>query len=169
MARPRTGETPIRHVRVSDELWGRVGDVARRRNRTLSAVVVDALEQYVDRERHEGKQPSREPYTVRPDEWYGGAVEFAVDHDPHGWPELCGPSGDRQPGECRVRPVWKVERLGPRGKRTGYVSYYCDDDLPAGYSQELAERRSRQGGRAAQGTLRAHDDGNHSPTATNDD
>jgi predicted transcriptional regulator len=50
MARPRTGETPIRHVRVSDELWGKVGDVARRQNRTLSAAVVDALERYVDSE-----------------------------------------------------------------------------------------------------------------------
>lgn len=50
MARPRTGETPIRHVRVAGELWGRVGNVAERQGRTLSAVVVDALERYVDAE-----------------------------------------------------------------------------------------------------------------------
>ncbi len=50
MARPRTGETPIRHVRVSDELWGKVGDVARQQERTASAVVVDALERYVNDE-----------------------------------------------------------------------------------------------------------------------
>lgn len=48
MARPKTGETPIRHVRVSDVLWGKVGDVARQQDRTVSAVVVDALEKYVD-------------------------------------------------------------------------------------------------------------------------
>jgi predicted transcriptional regulator len=47
MARPRTGETPIRHVRVSDELWGNVADVAERQGRTASAVVVEALEKYV--------------------------------------------------------------------------------------------------------------------------
>ena len=50
MPRPRTGETPIRHVRVSDELWGKVGKVAERQDKTASAVVVDALEEYVDRE-----------------------------------------------------------------------------------------------------------------------
>jgi predicted transcriptional regulator len=50
VARPRTGETPIRHIRVSDELWGKVGDVAGRQERTLSAVVVDAIERYVDGE-----------------------------------------------------------------------------------------------------------------------
>ena len=47
MARPKTGETPIRHVRVSDKLWGKVGDVARKQERTKSEVVVDALAEYV--------------------------------------------------------------------------------------------------------------------------
>lgn len=47
MARPKTGETPIRHVRVSDELWDKVADVARGQRRTVSAAVVDALERYV--------------------------------------------------------------------------------------------------------------------------
>lgn len=50
MARPRTGETPIRHVRVSDELWAKVGEIARQQDRTASAVVVDALEKYVGEE-----------------------------------------------------------------------------------------------------------------------
>lgn len=50
MGRPRTGETPIRHVRVSDRLWGKVGDVAQRQERTKSEVVVDAIEKYVDAE-----------------------------------------------------------------------------------------------------------------------
>jgi hypothetical protein len=61
MARPRTGETPIRHVRVSDELWGMVGDVARNQGRTLSAVVVDALQRHVDGTRTEpsGGEPAR--------------------------------------------------------------------------------------------------------------
>lgn len=50
MARPKTGETPIRHVRVSDKLWGKVGEVAQRQDKTVSAVVVDALEKHVAEE-----------------------------------------------------------------------------------------------------------------------
>jgi predicted transcriptional regulator len=46
MARPRTGETPIRHVRVSDKLWGKVDKIAQQQDRTKSEVVVDALEKY---------------------------------------------------------------------------------------------------------------------------
>lgn len=50
MGRPRTGEKPIRHVRMSDKLWGKVGDVAKRQDRSKSEVVVDAVEQYVSAE-----------------------------------------------------------------------------------------------------------------------
>jgi predicted transcriptional regulator len=55
MGRPRSGETPIRHVRVSDKLWGKVSEVARQQERTASAVVNDALEEYVDRELNDDK------------------------------------------------------------------------------------------------------------------
>jgi predicted transcriptional regulator len=58
MARPKTGETPIRHVRVSDELWGKVGDVARQQDKTVSAAVVVALEKYVAEEL--GESPGRD-------------------------------------------------------------------------------------------------------------
>lgn len=44
--RPKTGETPIRHVRVDDTLWGQIGEIAREQGRTVSAVVVDALRRY---------------------------------------------------------------------------------------------------------------------------
>ena len=46
--RPRTGETPIRHVRVADRLWSQVGEIAREQGRSVSAVVIDALRRYVD-------------------------------------------------------------------------------------------------------------------------
>ena len=47
MPRPKTGETPIRHVRVDDALWSQVGEIAREQERTVSAVVIDALKRYV--------------------------------------------------------------------------------------------------------------------------
>jgi hypothetical protein len=45
--RPRTGETPIRHVRVGEELWGQVGDIAREQGKSMTAVVVEALKRHV--------------------------------------------------------------------------------------------------------------------------
>ncbi len=58
MPRPRTGETPIRHVRVPDVLWEQVGEIARIQDRTISAVVLEALERFV--EAH-GRGLEREP------------------------------------------------------------------------------------------------------------
>jgi hypothetical protein len=45
--RPKTGETPIRHVRVGDGLWAQIGGIAREQGRSVSAVVIDALKRYV--------------------------------------------------------------------------------------------------------------------------
>lgn len=45
--RPKTGETPIRHVRVDESLWGQVGEIAREQGRSVTAVVIDALKRYV--------------------------------------------------------------------------------------------------------------------------
>jgi predicted HicB family RNase H-like nuclease len=45
--RPKTGETPIRHVRVDDSLWGQIAEIAREQGRSVSAVVIDALRRYV--------------------------------------------------------------------------------------------------------------------------
>lgn len=53
MPRPRTGETPIRHVRVPDALWERVGEIARAQGRTISAVVLEALERHVEAHKKE--------------------------------------------------------------------------------------------------------------------
>ncbi len=46
MPRPKTGETPIRHVRVDDTLWGRIAEIASEQERSVSAVVIDALKRY---------------------------------------------------------------------------------------------------------------------------
>lgn len=45
--RPKTGETPIRHVRVDGSLWGQITDIAREQGRSVTAVVIDALTRYV--------------------------------------------------------------------------------------------------------------------------
>jgi hypothetical protein len=45
--RPKTGETPIRHVRVEDTLWGQVAEIAVEQGRSVTAVVIDALKRYV--------------------------------------------------------------------------------------------------------------------------
>jgi predicted transcriptional regulator len=47
VARPKTGQTPGRHIRIDDELWGQIGEIAREQGRTTTAVVVDALRRYV--------------------------------------------------------------------------------------------------------------------------
>jgi predicted transcriptional regulator len=47
MGRPRTGETPIRHVRVGDSLWSQIAEIAREQGRSVTAVVIDALKRYV--------------------------------------------------------------------------------------------------------------------------
>lgn len=40
--------TPLRNVRVGDALWLAAGRRARRDGTTLTAIVVDALQRYVD-------------------------------------------------------------------------------------------------------------------------
>jgi hypothetical protein len=94
---------------------------------------------------HRGSKPATpvavaliESYVVRPEPMYGGKVSFRVDHEPSGWPgqkhspyDVDGSIG----GPCPEALAWKVERTGPRGKRLGYVSYYCGSHLPAEYRQ----------------------------------
>lgn len=59
MPRPRTGETPIRHVRVSRNIWDEIGRIASEQGRSVSAVVIDALKRYIvwhkrQAKRHDG-------------------------------------------------------------------------------------------------------------------
>lgn len=49
VGRPATGETPGRHIRLSDELWAEVGEVAQDEGRDKTAVVRDALARYIAR------------------------------------------------------------------------------------------------------------------------
>lgn len=47
VARPRTGETPGRHIRIDNDLWGQIGEIAAEQDRSVTAVVIDALKRYV--------------------------------------------------------------------------------------------------------------------------
>lgn len=57
--RPKTGETPIRHVRVDDTLWGQLAAIAREQGRSVSAVVVDALRRYVTWHARQARAPRK--------------------------------------------------------------------------------------------------------------
>lgn len=46
MARPKTGETPSRNIRVPDGVWNAVKAKAKAEGRTITDVVVTALHRY---------------------------------------------------------------------------------------------------------------------------
>lgn len=47
--RPRTGETPKRYLRVADEVWDQVAEVAAARQETRTALVLRAIERELRR------------------------------------------------------------------------------------------------------------------------
>jgi predicted DNA-binding protein len=49
MPRPRTGETPIRRVRIDDKTWDRVERAAEEDGKTASGVVREAVTEHLDR------------------------------------------------------------------------------------------------------------------------
>lgn len=53
MARPATGKTKLRNIRVPDELWEVAMAEARAEGRTLTDVIVGDLHRYVNRRRRE--------------------------------------------------------------------------------------------------------------------
>lgn len=53
MARPATGKTKLRNVRVPDELWSAAMTEAQAEGRTLTDVIVSDLHRYVNRRRRE--------------------------------------------------------------------------------------------------------------------
>ncbi|MFD6324215.1 hypothetical protein ACFWOL_15395 [Streptomyces sp. NPDC058442] len=61
MARPATGKTPLRNVRVPDALWEAAKERAAAEGRTVTDVVVAALHRYVSAprpEREDGQPPA---------------------------------------------------------------------------------------------------------------
>jgi hypothetical protein len=58
--RPKTGETPIRHVRIGDPTWRQIVAIAEQQGRTVTAVVLDALTRYIAWYRRYGKRADDE-------------------------------------------------------------------------------------------------------------
>jgi hypothetical protein len=54
--RPATGETPIRHVRISDKVWEEISQIARDEGRTVTAVVLEALTRYLAWHKRQGRR-----------------------------------------------------------------------------------------------------------------
>lgn len=61
MARPATGKTPLRNVRVPDELWNAAMVEAKEEGRSLTDVIVSDLHRYVNRRRRERDALDGEP------------------------------------------------------------------------------------------------------------
>lgn len=53
MARPATGKTPLRNIRVPDDLWSAAMAEAKAEGRSLTDVIVGDLHRYVNRRRRE--------------------------------------------------------------------------------------------------------------------
>lgn len=49
MARPKTGVTPVRNLRVPDDIWNIALKIARRKGETITSVITDALKRYIGR------------------------------------------------------------------------------------------------------------------------
>jgi hypothetical protein len=61
MARPATGKTKLRNVRVPDELWSAAMEEAKAEGRTLTDVIVGDLHRYVTRRRRERGTADKPP------------------------------------------------------------------------------------------------------------
>jgi hypothetical protein len=61
MARPATGKTPLRNIRVPDDLWQAAKDEAAAEGRSLTDVILGDLHRYVTR-----RQKERASETERP-------------------------------------------------------------------------------------------------------
>lgn len=57
--RPRTGETPIRHVRVSDERWTALQDIAESETVTPSALVNEGIDRVIAARKPKRSRPRR--------------------------------------------------------------------------------------------------------------
>lgn len=61
MARPKTGETPIKNVRVPQDLWNAAKEEAAIEGRTITDVINADLHRYVTRRRRERGAVDGEP------------------------------------------------------------------------------------------------------------
>lgn len=61
MPRPKTGVTPVRHIRLGDEIWEQVERAAEEDETTATAIVKTALAEYMaKRAKQRSRQTKRE-------------------------------------------------------------------------------------------------------------
>lgn len=53
-------KTPTRSLRISNELWNAICAIAERDNRTVTSVVVEALDRYVTTDKRKQRKQERE-------------------------------------------------------------------------------------------------------------
>lgn len=64
MPRPKTGVTPVRNIRVAEDLWRPAQHAAKDRGETLTAVIERALRRYVaEHERAQRRAQAEEDST----------------------------------------------------------------------------------------------------------
>lgn len=61
MSRPATGKTPIRNIRVPDDLWAAAKEEARQEGRSLTDVILGDLHRYVARRQRERETAEGQP------------------------------------------------------------------------------------------------------------
>lgn len=61
MARPATGKTPLRNIRVPDELWDAAKKEAAAEGRSLTDVILGDLHRYVTRRQRERASETKQP------------------------------------------------------------------------------------------------------------
>ncbi len=58
--RPRTGETPIRHIRIPDKVWKRIEQIASDEERSKTDVVMEALDRYLAWHQRQQRRASKQ-------------------------------------------------------------------------------------------------------------
>jgi hypothetical protein len=56
VARPATGVTPGRHVRIADSIWDEVRRIAKEEKRTVSGIVIEALTRWLAWHKRKGRR-----------------------------------------------------------------------------------------------------------------
>lgn len=59
MPRPATGKTPVRHIRIGDEIWEQVERIAGLDGTSATAVVKTALAEYIAKRRRQERVKRR--------------------------------------------------------------------------------------------------------------
>lgn len=60
MPRPATGKTPVRHIRIGDEVWDQVQHIAELDETTHTNVVKAALAEYIAKRRRQERAQKRQ-------------------------------------------------------------------------------------------------------------